>query len=272
MAITLTEQHDSRETWGSSDGTKRMRRIYLVEGTGDPYVAEGQGPAYGQGFGGDLFVSDKHAWRLPAADQESCMLEVTYTTKQPGGGVGPALAPIEELEISGTTVHIERAITQTHYPFNEDTGDIIGSDIDNIRGTEKFVPQGTYRYTDFYLSFPRATWQDRFQHVGKINRFRWKGFEAGEVLFAGMNIRKNAHNYYEVLYRFLWSPNASFQIRSAKYGLIDIIKSGHDYFWVSKEIRVSNVGGINKKQYNILAGHVARIYDFVNFGVIGIGS
>ena len=105
--------------------------------------------------------------------------------------------------------------------------------------------------------------------TGTVNRYSFRGFAAGEVLFlgaSGTKRSKKASAPWEITFRFAVSPNQS----GLSVGKLTVPnKRGWDYLWVRYADKVSD----NRKNVvkEPVAAYVEQVYPEGDFGNLGLG-
>lgn len=177
-------------------------------------------------------------------------------------------------DTSGATVHITQSKNTSIYPrtapkFNG----AIGVDNDgNINGVDITVP--TLNFTETHIlnhSKVNTRYKQKVAYLtGKVNNSRFRGFDAGEVLFLGATGSRTGtekDDPWEVTFRFAVSENA----RNFMVGNISVSrKNGWDYMW----IRYSDTLTEDKKTVvkTPVAVYVEQVYENEDFGKLGLGN
>lgn len=106
-----------------------------------------------------------------------------------------------------------------------------------------------------------------FALTGKVNNAGFKGLASGECLFLGASGSKRGDEDWEIGFRFAGSPNVT---GLAVGPITGIAKKGWEYLWVRyADIEDTNAKALVKRP---IAAYVEQVYDYGNFGALGIGT
>lgn len=279
---TLTELLETRNLSVESDGSKTMKRLYVLEGESDPFQAAEYGPDIGDRYGDDLFVVRKESRKVK--DEESCWLDVEYSTKQRTNTNVEGAASTFEIDIGTQTTHITKALAQTHYPSGvgeeeHDTGDLIGDQGDEVEGCDIYEPHETYTEThwkdaDEITQEYRETLRGI---VGCVNDAAFKDYDAEELLFVGVNLRRSGRDQWQCTYRFLAGENLEdHEEKDLEENMITgIAKKAWEYLWYrygEKVVDLGSASGETHRYKGVKDVHVAQVYAKANFADLGIGT
>lgn len=265
MAITTVEKVESR-AYRANAADQWFERIFIIDGTEDPYIARAFGPQIGDTWSGDLIVNEQAIIPLMGAD--ACRAVIKYRSPELAAKEEPLTGEIE-WDVAAETENVIRAeFGQTHYPSGEDVGDLIGVDGENVTGVDKRVPKSQYveDHDVNELALTAVYWRRIMDYSGTINNAHWKIWAKGEVLFLGARIVRRGKGQNRARFSFLVSPNATIQIQTTS-GVQNVEKRGWEYLWFER-LKTTSGGRIKME---VKAVHVASIYDANNFLNLGIG-
>lgn len=205
------------------------------------------------------------------------------------GGVGPPapvaaapgpntpLGPDFAFDFTGVTEHV----TQSKQTVKEiarnafdlpvpapDTEGAIGVSRDGIAGTDRVSPNLEWTRTVTFASVTTEYVRLVAKLVGTVNDGPFYGRQAGECLFMGGTCQTDDTFRAKVTFKFLDRPNVAESIPIAPGLLLIGGKRGHDYLWVSYRDK-PNSGKFTKVPD---AAYVERIYDYVDFAQLRIGT
>ena len=176
-------------------------------------------------------------------------------------------------DCSGGSVHLSQAYSQTCAYGTLDAGLSIGwngksGDGMEVSGVDVPIAQMRETYTQIKrLSELTTAYKRRIAScVGKVNNGKFKGWEAGEVMFLGAsyNAPDKTSSKVAVTYNFSIQPNESV----AAFGGITIgAKKGWEYVWA---ITKSLVGAGGSPASAIRAIYIAQVAQYADFGKLGI--
>ena len=140
-----------------------------------------------------------------------------------------------------------------------------------VEGCEVIVP--AFKWTENW-TIPAETVSWGYSQVlkaltGRTNSGVFRGFAAGEVLFAGGqgNYSTKTADQFDLTLSFIQSDSFT----SLTMGDIeDVEKAGWDYLWV--EYEPGKDEGASAKIMVPKAVHVDRVYDQANFSILGVGT
>ncbi len=265
MAITTAEKVESRG-YRETDADRWFERIFVIDGTEDPYVGRAFGPQVGDTWGSDLVLNERSI--IPLLGANACRAVLKYRSPELVSKEEPLSGEIE-WDVSAETENIIRAeFGQIHYPGGEDVGDLIGVDGENVTGVDKRIPKSQYIIeTDVNnLALTATYWRRIMDYTGTVNNATWKIWARGEVLFAGARIVRRGKGQNRARFTFLISSNETIQITTTS-GVQNVEKGGWEYLWIER-LKTTDGGRIKME---VQAVHVATIYDSNNFLQLGIG-
>ncbi len=174
-------------------------------------------------------------------------------------------------DTSGGTQHITQSIDTVSMqgPGSSSLlGGAIGYDGETVQGVDITVPIYNFTETHFIQNsvVTEGYRQKIFNLTGKVNKYSYKGFESGEVLFMGANGAKRGKDDWEITFRFAALPNKS-NIRVGD--ISNISKKGWEYLWVQYADEVDTSS--NQVVKTPTAVYVEQVYETANFASLGIG-
>lgn len=180
-------------------------------------------------------------------------------------------------DTTGGSQHITQSpYTAAKYPANApNMQGAIGFDGERVNGTDIVIP--TYEFTETHIkSKAQVDTAYRFtlaQLTGGVNNAAFRGFAAGEVLFRGVTgqlVNVEDDQQWQLNFRFAASPN-----RTVANGnpitvgtITNVEKLGWEYLWVLYGDTVNE----NRLVQHPTACYVERLYPFVDFSELGIGT
>jgi Txe/YoeB family toxin of Txe-Axe toxin-antitoxin module len=189
-------------------------------------------------------------------------------------GDTPEMEPSFAFDTGGGSRHIMQSLKTTNkYPSSSpDFGGAIGVDNEgNVNGVDVTIP--TMNFTETHYMRPSKV-STRYKQTiadltGSVNNSKFKGYDAGEVLFlgaSGSRRGKRSDDYWEITFKFAVSVN----VKNMKVGDLTVSKKdGWDYLWVRYHNDVSD------DQKNLIkkpvGAYVEQVYEAKNFGALGIG-
>lgn len=229
------------------------------------------------------------SYSLEYLGDQAWQLQVTYT--KDGAESDEQRDPLKRsrsFDTGGATQHITQAISSDTFPEGEQrfhTGSpaapnmkgAIGVDGDSVQGVDIVVPQltwtETYDVPAIYVS--TAYIKTVSSLTGTVNNAAFRGFAAGEVLFAGASGSQQwdsdkGDGPWNLSYKFVASANQGSGKTFPAITIGDITgieKDGHDYLWVRYEDTVSNDTLFKKPKFV----YVNKVYRRENFSQLGIG-
>lgn len=152
----------------------------------------------------------------------------------------------------------------------------------DIEGVEILVP--VFSFEEHHRLDTKeldTAWRKKTLNViGKVNLTAWRGYEAGELLCAGIGRVDNNDNTSDVTYKFLYRPNEKttvpFYFQDQKIDL-EVDKKGWEYLWM---YQVPTASDTNKEgvviqqvqnQANI-AAFLEQVYLRTEYRNLGIGG
>lgn len=275
MSIVVTEAVSSRRYSEDKKGGS-LERVFWVSGTDDPDTAVEHDdiPKIDDTWGAfDNLLVTKRSCEVEkcTGTEDEGLCKVTVVYERPDPITPPPPEGEDEFEISFMTQgeNIKKAIFQAHYPANKDCGDYIGVDGENVEGVDINVPKITFREVH-----ERGTLSWQYRRVlanlaGTINKFKFKGLEKGEVLFLGATARRTGTGPWRIEYMFACERNATLEIQTQS-GTQTIEKIGWDYIWFQ---RAKVDKGVDAPiRYEVESAHVAMVYEWGDFKLLGIGE
>jgi len=262
MAVSFRERPTSRSAESSP---RRITLNYSLGGVGDDAYAR---------------------WYVTGATPviyDGLFRQTIKLTAQGGGlwDVEIPYGPIEKSEFSlsfdttGESAHITQAKDhiQTHTPTGVITdppheGAIGVIENGQVDGTDIIVPQ--FRWTErreLPIAYASFTYAKILTGVtGKVNLNPFRNFAAGEVRFDGAQggASNKDPDKCSLTFHFTQSDDTPNAMPSFKNG---ILKRGWEYLWVEYERDTKAVDLVTKPKWV----HVERVYDAIDFGVLGIG-
>jgi len=169
-------------------------------------------------------------------------------------------------DTSGATINIKAA--KAHVASYPDSGNWHKGAINvkadgDVEGVEIVIPALKLTYA---FNHPEGVVTENFARLiasvtGMTNNGTFRGFAAGELLFAGASGSDGSDAEATVSYSFVASSNVTDLSISDITG---IAKSGHDYAWVEFEDDVDTGEAIRPPK----RVHVERVYDSFNFASV----
>jgi hypothetical protein len=111
--------------------------------------------------------------------------------------------------------------------------------------------------------------------TGTVNDATFRGYDEGEVLFAGADVTLSNLERETVSYTFILSPNVT-GFKVGKYQGVDsaattitVSKEGHEYMWIEYK---SEITGTTPKARvaRPIAAHIEQVYNKEDFSVLGL--
>ena len=278
MALTITELAQSRKQKESPrDGTfeTTLETLWKITGSDDPSspAVKALGPQPGDAYGdpaANLWLNSRE-WEIIKIGGVNGVIRLTATFGPPQRlPVQPGDEPQYELSTMAETTHIERALSQSHYPSSADSVDLaIGVADGKVDGVDIYVPKGTYSETREMQTLSTAMFAKLMGLTGCVNNAAWKYWQKGEVLFLGAQINRTGRfGVWKLKYSFAIQPTMSESIATDS-GNQSFNKTGWDYMWFEKK-SAANVAG-DQVLHTISAVHVAKVYPDADFTQLGIG-
>lgn len=185
--------------------------------------------------------------------------------------------PQFSFDTGGGTQHITQSLdTRSRYGSEASTelGGAIGFDGENVQGVDITVPAFNFSETHIIpASVVTAGFKmTLFLATGTTNNAPFRGFEAGEVLFAGASGSRrgtDVEDDWEITFNFSAQPNKTDIEVGTDPVLGPITKRGWDYMWVQYGADVDEDRQILIKKP--VAVFVEQVYAESNFALLGIG-
>lgn len=234
------------------------------------------------------------SYTLEYLGDKAWQLEVTYS--KDGAEDDEQREPLKRsrsFDTGGGTQHITQGLPvgegetldfEFRFPStaNNQSG-AIGVDGDSVQGVDIIVPQLTWTETyDVPSPYVTTAYIKTLSSLsGTVNNASFRGFAAGEVLFAGASGSQQwdedkGDGPWTLSYKFVASPNqgSGKTLPAIRVGNIsNISKDGHDYLWILYEQSLAAASGGNPaallKQPK--AVYVDRVYRRQNFSQLGVG-
>lgn len=118
-----------------------------------------------------------------------------------------------EYEVSLAQEHIIRTNLgfgdgQEHLPESRNFGPFIGVTDTDVEGVDILVPKQTMTINKLRDTFSNQYRLTIAQLAGKVNRESFRGYDPGQVLYAGAHVEERGTGKVRVSHRFLINPNA----------------------------------------------------------------
>lgn len=229
------------------------------------------------------------SYTLEYLGDDAWQLQVTYTKE--GAEDDEQNDPFKRsrsFDTGGATQHVTQAIGSNQNPNGErrfaapgkqapNMLGAIGVDGDTVQGVDIVVPQLEWTETyDVPTRLITTAYVKRVSSLtGTVNSATFRGFAAGEVLFAGCSGSQQwdsdkGDGPWSLSYKFVASANQgngetfpAFNIGS----IVGIEKNGHDYLWVRYEDAVGDATLFRKPRFV----YVDTVYRRADFAQLGIG-
>ena len=286
MTVTAKEKPGSREVTGGDNPGSTV--VYIIQGTADDGAAYeammAEAPAWWQGIPRrEGIVREK---RIREGSPGLCIWEgtVRYSTwvATPAPSTGDN---VFEFRAGGGSEHIQRSLETVHvYPRPGTTAPdqhgyigvqassgqagvtVLGMD----RGGGETTGPGTSAWTE-RVYVPAGIVNAAYRRIlmngtWHVNSSAFRGWDAGEILFTSLQGGKRGLGDWELSFEFARSANERNIIRGAITG---IEKRGWDYLWEYYAVGVDE--GAQKLVAVPEAVYVERVYDYLDFRVLGIG-
>jgi hypothetical protein len=176
-----------------------------------------------------------------------------------------------EFDIGGTTERRMRALATTAYAPSgltaPDVYGLIGNHKDGVEGVDVVAPAFRFsRRVWLSDSMVSASYRSTVSAiVGTVNNDTFEGFAAGTVLLEGVQGAQRSTGDYELLFRFVYSPNATGLTVGSITG---VKKGGHEYLWVKSKQTVDD----NAMVWTPLAVYVQQVYAAADFDGLELPS
>lgn len=173
-------------------------------------------------------------WRAPEASEEDGGAGDPPTGPDPGDpGQGPVAG--YQFELGSATTNVKQSLGTTAYGSGTAAGDFNNGVLydpkeDRFLGADVTIPTFGFAETHHHYSsvLTSAYIQTIYGLFGKYNSTTFRGFPAGEVLFAGAAGSRRSGDVWEVTYRFEATPNVTGLTIGQVAG---IAKLGWQYLW-----------------------------------------
>lgn len=278
MTLSIEELASSRKQKESPrDGTfeTTLETHWLIKGSDDPNspAVKALGPQPGESYGGgstNLWLNSRE-WEILKLGGAQGVIKLIATYGPPQRlPQQPGDEPVYELSTMAETAHIERALSQSHYPNSASSvGMAIGVNDGKVDGVDIYVPKGTYSETKEVQTLSAAMFSKLMGITGCVNNAAWKYWQKGEVLFLGVQINRTGRfGVWKLKFNFAIQPTVSQSIETDA-GNQNFNKTGWDYMWFEKKAAANAAG--DEVMHSTAAVHVAKVYPDADFGLIGIG-
>jgi hypothetical protein len=218
--------------------------------------------------------------RFDSYDSEGNLNMVAVYEESSGSASDEDVADEEESSLSfncgATAIHITEAYSQRRILGRKDAGNVIGwngkgGDEMQVEGVDVQTGECRETYTkDIRVSkltneYRRKLWR----LVGKVNKTKYLGWEAGELMFMGANFTapgkdtKDGEKTVTVTFDFVVRENE----KNFDYEGVKVSKKGFDYVW---SIKKSNKGEEGYPKATIEAAYVAQVVKYADFSVLGL--
>lgn len=270
MPIVVTEKIESRRLLASRDGKASTFDLSLnVHGTMDGTAAKNAASAFAPEVWGSGYPQLwKQTVLVTCIGQELWEAVVHYDTSGPE----PLQAESSfEFDIGGGTAHITQAIATVPFPPTlPDHRGAIGVKEDgdslDVQGADIFAPEMTFGETHLVADLAPAYKRVLFEMRGRVNDAPFKGWNAGEVLFEGVNARRQDSRFqtpWSISFRFRVQPNAIVTVGDVS----GIVKPG----WSLLDIRYEEESGASSLLKRPVGAYVHQVYQAGDFSLLGIG-
>lgn len=206
--------------------------------------------------------------------------EVTVNYAKAGTDDDNPLRRTRSFDTTGGQSHMTQAYGERKYPDSDAPSmkkAICVAD-GSVKGVDIIVPalQWTEAY-DVPAAFVTAAYIKTVASLtGSVNTSGFRGFDQGEVLFAGCNgtqewDEEKGDGPWNLSFKFVASPNAGpgKTLPSPDIeGISGIEKNGHEYLWIKYQTSEDEGVIVQKPQFV----YVNRVYRDGNFSGLGIGS
>lgn len=260
MALELQETPASRVSENSNSGTYEL--VYTSTGEFDDFAVQTYAldstPTWVAMPAGVLY---RQSVRVEPVAWKVYKVTVSYGKRDSSN------LPSGEFSFSfdttGATVNIKCAKSHlVSYPTDGDwhKGAINVKTDGSVDGCEIVIPGLKLSYA---FKHPAGEVTETFARnlaaaTGKINSDEWRGFQPGELLFAGGSGSDGTEAEAEVGYQFIASGNAT---GLSIGGITGIAKRGHDYAWVEFEEALHSGESVQRPK----RVHVEAVYDPISF-------
>ena len=176
-------------------------------------------------------------------------------------------------DTTGATTHMSCGYAEQRYPSTApNMNAAIEADETNVKGVDVLIPalqwQETYDVPSSVVS--NGYVKSVASLTGCVNDAGFRGFDAGEVLFAGCSgsqqwDSEKGDGPWSLTFKFIASQNVT---GLTVGGISGISKKGHEYLWV----RFTGDASQNALLQKPTGVYVDQVYRTVSFGGLGIGS
>lgn len=248
MTAVVTEVHGERDLQGETDSTKDKSSIgYMVYDETDEYLAYAAVQAAAPAMAGVLIRDSIKLKHIEIGIWEATVSYVAIEQQKKD----PDIGEIEwDFDDTGGTQHITSGIAPTVlYPVPNWNPMEFQRAINvsktktgwQVKGIEVAVAKGQVTAT---TSFAPGTvtplWRQQIKKfINKTNNAKWKEWEAGELKFLGMRIKKKYREKETVVFNFLEAANITAQDNVTVGGDAQgngacppIVMTGHQVMWV----------------------------------------
>lgn len=198
----------------------------------------------------------------------------------PEGGSETLYLPEVSFDTTGGTHHIEHSL-QTVGKFMESTGDtapdfggLVGVNDGDVAGVDVVVPKLEWSERHYFvpgaITFPYIKLLSAA--TGTVNSTKWRGFDAGEVLFLGARGERSKPEMWTVEFGFAAMQNVVHP-NSLKVG--DIIvdtKKGWHHLWVHCREEVDESATEKKIVKKPYAVYVEKVYPEQSFSTLNLAT
>jgi hypothetical protein len=181
---------------------------------------------------------------------------------------------VEAFDTTGGTTHITQALSEAgRFPGTApDFNGAIGVSGTTVEGVDIIAPQMGFTITQVKpASLVTTAYRTLLAtYTGSVNLDSFRGYPAGEVLFAGATGSYNQiKQEWTITYRFLQSPNATnITVGSPPDQIIVPSKKGWEYLWVRYEEKEDT--DAKKLVKRPIGAYVSRVYYSRLFMALGI--
>lgn len=263
MDFSFEETPDSRQ-FSADTSTATETRIWRAVGEQDDSIVKAYAlsatPSIVSTSVGTLY---RKAITVEPNGWANYLVTVTYGKLDPSSvAVGSSTF---SFDTSGATINIKVAKAHVStYPSGPDHGGTINVKPDgDVEGAEIIIPALKLTYS---FNHPSGVVDEAFARLiasvtGMTNSAEFRGFEAGELLFAGASGSDGSEAEATVSYTMIASSNET----DLTIGEISgIAKAGHDLIWFEYDDTVDSGEAVRPPK----RCHVERVYDSFNFATV----
>jgi hypothetical protein len=195
---------------------------------------------------------------------------VRYKTPAKSGGGGDLPQPSYSFDTSGGTQHITQSISTSKYPATaNDYKQAIKVNEKDVEGVDITFPQLVFSETHYFRPghVSQSFKVTLARKTGTINKYSFRGFDPGEVLFLGASGRRQGNkssDLWEVEYKFAAAANIT--NKDVGNGIIITSARGWDFIWMEYESQVNTTSLLKIPK----AAYVEQVYEESDFGALGI--